>query len=178
MRRLGVGAALALLTVYLAWGSTYLAIRVMVEALPPFTFAGVRSVLAGLVLVLGSRALGARGATAGEWLRAARAGLLLSFGGHALDGFGRLEGGQSDGEAVECGLEAHAGHEVGDPGEGSARLGGQLAEGVGAEGTVQVTVEICEVHGLLGAGDCSGLLGQVSALSRSAPAPGPTCSSA
>jgi len=91
VRRLGVGAALALLTVYLAWGSTYLAIRVMVEALPPFTFAGVRSVLAGLVLVLGSRALGARGATAGEWLRAARAGLLLSFGGHALVCFAEQE---------------------------------------------------------------------------------------
>lgn len=44
--------ALALATVYLVWGSTYLAIRVGVRDLPPFLFAGARFVAAG-VLMLG-----------------------------------------------------------------------------------------------------------------------------
>jgi drug/metabolite transporter (DMT)-like permease len=41
---------LALATVYLVWGSTYLAIRVMVETVPPLFGAGMRFLLAGAVL--------------------------------------------------------------------------------------------------------------------------------
>jgi drug/metabolite transporter (DMT)-like permease len=41
---------LALATVYLVWGSTYLAIRVMVETVPPLLGAGLRFLLAGAVL--------------------------------------------------------------------------------------------------------------------------------
>jgi drug/metabolite transporter (DMT)-like permease len=41
---------LALATVYLVWGSTYLAIRVMVETIPPLLGSGIRFVLAGAVL--------------------------------------------------------------------------------------------------------------------------------
>ena len=40
----------ALLAVYLVWGSTYLAIRIGVETLPPFLMAGVRFLIAGAVL--------------------------------------------------------------------------------------------------------------------------------
>lgn len=43
---------LAFATLYLVWGSTYLAIRIAVETLPPFLLAGTRFVLAGS-LVLG-----------------------------------------------------------------------------------------------------------------------------
>ncbi len=81
-KRLAVAAAL--LTVYLAWGSTYLAIRWVVEALPPFSTAGVRSLIAGSILVSILRACRVRLPTRSELLAAARAGLLLSFGGHAL----------------------------------------------------------------------------------------------
>jgi drug/metabolite transporter (DMT)-like permease len=42
----------ALWTVYLVWGSTYLAIRIVVETLPPLLSAGVRFVLAGLIMSL------------------------------------------------------------------------------------------------------------------------------
>lgn len=38
--------------VYLVWGSTYLAIRLMVEHLPPFLAAGVRFLIAGLLMLL------------------------------------------------------------------------------------------------------------------------------
>jgi drug/metabolite transporter (DMT)-like permease len=41
----------ALWTVYLVWGSTYLAIRVMVETMPPLLAAGVRFTVAGAVMI-------------------------------------------------------------------------------------------------------------------------------
>src|SRR4029453_16931297 len=41
---------LALVPVYLVWGSTYLAIRVMAETIPPLLGSGVRFLLAGAVL--------------------------------------------------------------------------------------------------------------------------------
>lgn len=41
---------LALGTVYIVWGSTYLAIRVVVESLPPLGSAGVRFLFAGSVM--------------------------------------------------------------------------------------------------------------------------------
>ena len=37
--------------VYLVWGSTYLAIRVVVETVPPFLSAGGRFVLAGAAML-------------------------------------------------------------------------------------------------------------------------------
>lgn len=42
--------ALGLLTIYLVWGSTYLAIRIAVETMPPFLMAGARFVVAGILL--------------------------------------------------------------------------------------------------------------------------------
>jgi drug/metabolite transporter (DMT)-like permease len=42
--------ALALLTVYVVWGSTYLGIRVAIETLPPLLMSGVRFVTAGALL--------------------------------------------------------------------------------------------------------------------------------
>jgi drug/metabolite transporter (DMT)-like permease len=41
---------LALLVVYVVWGSTYLAIRVVVLELPPFAAAGLRFVVAGILM--------------------------------------------------------------------------------------------------------------------------------
>ena len=41
----------ALLAVWVIWGSTYLAIRVGVRTLPPFTMAGIRYVIAGAILL-------------------------------------------------------------------------------------------------------------------------------
>jgi drug/metabolite transporter (DMT)-like permease len=51
VRQAGVLAWSALVVVWLVWGSTYLAIRVGVRTLPPFTLAAIRYVLAGLVLL-------------------------------------------------------------------------------------------------------------------------------
>ena len=41
---------MALVVVYVVWGSTYLAIRVGVQTLPPFMLAGVRYLVAGALL--------------------------------------------------------------------------------------------------------------------------------
>src|SRR5438309_2381200 len=42
--------AAALLTLYIVWGSTYLAIRVAVQTMPPLVMAGVRFLVAGAIL--------------------------------------------------------------------------------------------------------------------------------
>jgi drug/metabolite transporter (DMT)-like permease len=49
---------LALLAVYIVWGSTYLAIRIALEGFPPFLMAGVRFLCAGGILFLFLRARG------------------------------------------------------------------------------------------------------------------------
>ena len=43
---------IALWTVYLVWGSTYVAIKISVRTLPAFLSAGLRFLLAGVVLAL------------------------------------------------------------------------------------------------------------------------------
>jgi drug/metabolite transporter (DMT)-like permease len=78
---------LALGTIYLVWGSTYLAIRVMVEDIPPLVGAGFRFVVAGLILyawVSLRRPREARRITRRQLLGAAAVGILLMFGGNGL----------------------------------------------------------------------------------------------
>ncbi len=73
-----------LITIYLVWGSTYLAIRVAVETLPPFLMAGARFVVAGSILTLLLTAMGRFRATTAQWGRNAIIGLLLLLGGNGL----------------------------------------------------------------------------------------------
>ncbi len=72
----------ALIAVYLAWGSTYLAIRFAVETMPPFLMAASRFLVAGAILYLWRRSQGDHPATKREWLSAAIVGLLLLVGGN------------------------------------------------------------------------------------------------
>jgi drug/metabolite transporter (DMT)-like permease len=72
----------ALLVLYVVWGSTYLAIRFAVEGLPPFLMAGVRFLLAGTVLYTWRRSRGDAAPTGREWRSAAVVGLLLLVGGN------------------------------------------------------------------------------------------------
>src|SRR4029079_9428346 len=48
---------LAILILYVVWGSTYLGIRVAVESIPPFVMASVRFFLAGRLQLVGVRSL-------------------------------------------------------------------------------------------------------------------------
>jgi drug/metabolite transporter (DMT)-like permease len=78
---------LALSIVYVVWGSTYLAIRIAVETLPPLLSASVRfaaaAVVLGLVLRL-RRGPGALAVTRRQLGGAALAGVLLLTGGNGL----------------------------------------------------------------------------------------------
>jgi drug/metabolite transporter (DMT)-like permease len=78
---------LALGTIYLVWGSTYLAIRVVVETMPPLLSAGVRHTVAAL-LIFGFLALrrgpGALRLRRSEWLGGGFVGLALLLGGNGL----------------------------------------------------------------------------------------------
>jgi drug/metabolite transporter (DMT)-like permease len=77
----------ALATIYIVWGSTYLAIRVMVETMPPLLAAGARYVVAGSVfwaiLRIASGPERVR-ATPRQLAGAALIGALLCFGGNGL----------------------------------------------------------------------------------------------
>ena len=78
-------ALVAYLLVCVLWGSTYLAIRIGVGVLPPFLFAGTRFLLAGLLLLGGSLAFGARLPRRGkDWLVLALVGLFLLAGGNTF----------------------------------------------------------------------------------------------
>lgn len=67
----------ALGAVYLVWGSTYLAMRVAVEGLPPFFMASTRFVAAGLVLLTFLRVRGAPWPSRREWLWSVPVGTLM-----------------------------------------------------------------------------------------------------
>lgn len=68
----------AMATLYLVWGSIYLAIRISVETLPPLLGTGSRFLAAGLVLLAVSRRRRSRGTPLRRtWLPASAAGGLL-----------------------------------------------------------------------------------------------------
>jgi drug/metabolite transporter (DMT)-like permease len=75
---------LALLALYLIWGSTYLAMRVAVAGLPPFGMAGTRFVLAGGALLAITRARGETMPSRRAWLVAVPVGALLFLCGNGL----------------------------------------------------------------------------------------------
>ncbi|HET8660099.1 MAG TPA: EamA family transporter [Micromonosporaceae bacterium] len=77
----------ALATLYLIWGSTYLAIRISVETLPPFLSTAARFGLAGLVLgviLTARRGRNALRVSRREAAAAALAGVLLLGSGNGL----------------------------------------------------------------------------------------------
>lgn len=74
----------AFATVYLVWGSTYLAIRVAVESMPPFALAAVRFALAGALLMAFLRVCGAAWPTPRQWRDATVSGFFLLLGGNGL----------------------------------------------------------------------------------------------
>lgn len=76
--------ALALLAVYLIWGSTYLAIRVVVETMPPLLSASARWAVAGAALYLVMRARGAPSPPRASWVPAIIVGGFLLLGGNGL----------------------------------------------------------------------------------------------
>lgn len=68
---------LAFATVYIFWGSTYLAIRYGVETIPPLVMSGTRHFVAGVVLYCFARFRGAAKPSRRQWISAALVGFLL-----------------------------------------------------------------------------------------------------
>ena len=71
-----------MLTVYVMWGSTYLAIRYGIQTIPPFLMAGLRFIIAGVALFAWRRLSGDAMPTARQWRSSAIVGLLLLLGGN------------------------------------------------------------------------------------------------
>jgi drug/metabolite transporter (DMT)-like permease len=72
----------ALLTVYIVWGSTYLAILFAVETMPPFLMASVRFLIAGGLMYGFRRLVGDPKPRPVEWRSAAVIGAFLLVGGN------------------------------------------------------------------------------------------------
>jgi drug/metabolite transporter (DMT)-like permease len=75
---------LALLAVYVIWGSTYFAIRVALDSWPPFLLGAVRFLLAGSLLYVFLRLRGVVPPTRAQWANAAVTGSLLLGVGNGL----------------------------------------------------------------------------------------------
>lgn len=72
-----VRMALAFFAIYVLWGTTFLAIRIAVEELPPLFAAGTRFFIAGVVLYAFMRFRGEAKPTAIQWRSLAIMGLLM-----------------------------------------------------------------------------------------------------
>ena len=72
----------AFAAVYILWGSTYLAIRIGIESLPPLILAGFRHLTAGLILYPLFRGTSGNRPTAINWRTALVTGFLLLFVGN------------------------------------------------------------------------------------------------
>lgn len=72
----------ALLVVYLVWGSTYYALKVALETIPPFLVAGPRYLAAGAAMYTFLRLRGVPAPTRQEWIDSAKVGALLLVGGN------------------------------------------------------------------------------------------------
>jgi len=87
VRRASLVAWVSLLIVWVVWGSTYLAIRVAVETMPPLLMAAVRNLVAGAIMFPAAMGARRRAIRAGqdlrrwpsraEWIGCATVGVLL-----------------------------------------------------------------------------------------------------
>src|SRR5579863_9388437 len=97
VRRVSLVAWVCLLIVWVVWGSTYLAIRVGVETMPPLLMAAARNLIAGIIMfpaAMGARRKAIRAGQAvrrwpsrAEWIGCAIVGILL-LGANGAVGIG------------------------------------------------------------------------------------------
>lgn len=90
-RRASTPLVLALAAVYVIWGSTYLAMRIAVETLPPMLMGAGRFTLAGAILLVVARVTGTPWPTRRQWLSALPIGGLLFVGGNGLVAIAELD---------------------------------------------------------------------------------------
>jgi drug/metabolite transporter (DMT)-like permease len=73
---------LAMIVVYITWGSTYLAIRFAVQTMPPYLLAGARFLISGLILYVWRRLAGDPAPTRLQWRSSAIIATFLLIGGN------------------------------------------------------------------------------------------------
>jgi drug/metabolite transporter (DMT)-like permease len=151
--RLGAYAA-----TWIIWGSTYLAIRVAVASIPPFLLAGVRSVIAGSILVAIGMARGESKPKRSQVIAAVLTGAMFFLVGHgglfwaeqrvasgpaalmsATEHFWLLGAGALLGRLVAT-RRAWAGVPIGLAGVAVLTLGGGASGGIDAVGAVVLLV--------------------------------------
>ena len=94
----------SLAAVYVIWGSTYLAMRIVVhEGLPPLLSASLRFLTAGLVMLAYARYRGARMPSARDVRRVAPVGMLLFVGGNGTVSIAS-QSIHSSGTAIVCAM--------------------------------------------------------------------------
>ena len=69
-------------SIYIIWGSTYLAILFAIRSIPPLVMAGTRFLIAGAILYLAARLSGAKPTGRADWRTAAIVGACLLLGGN------------------------------------------------------------------------------------------------
>jgi len=74
----------ALIALYIVWGSTYLAIRFAVESMPPFLHASIRFLISGLILFIWRRSAGDPAPTRSNWISTGIVGTFLLVGGNGF----------------------------------------------------------------------------------------------
>lgn len=82
-----LAVAIALASVYLVWGSTYLAIRVGLEGYPPFLMGSLRFIAAALAFYAFLRWRGHPAPTRAQWRNAAVMGLFMMLLGNGMVNF-------------------------------------------------------------------------------------------
>ncbi len=80
--RNSIRIVIALLAVYLLWGATFLAMRIGLEGFPPFTLAGIRYLVTGLLMYIVLRLRGVPSPDRAQWKGAFIIGGLLLLGGN------------------------------------------------------------------------------------------------
>src|ERR671924_2325281 len=75
---------IALLALYIVWGSTFRGILSAVETTPPFLHAALRFLISGAILYIWRRAAGDPAPTLGNWKSTAIVGAALLLGGNGL----------------------------------------------------------------------------------------------
>lgn len=81
---------LAYLAICVIWGSTFLALRIGVETIPPVLMIAIRSLIAGLVLTGACAAARVPFPDRAGWITAALSGALMFCGGQALLAWGEM----------------------------------------------------------------------------------------
>lgn len=89
----------ALIALYLIWGSTYLAMRLLVEGMPPLLSAGIRYSIAGTLFFVFLKLRGAAWPSQRQWRDTGMVGVLLLLGGNGAVALA-LEQGVSSGMAA------------------------------------------------------------------------------